>query len=69
MSHYTVLTDQNLNKTFWYALQHCNLKNKTVLCLEKSALLAIFALKTGAKHVYICNTEKNIALFINKTVK
>ena len=68
MSHYTVLADQNLNKTFWYALQKCNLQRKTVLHLGKSALLAIFAIKAGAKHVYICNSEKNLALLIEKTL-
>ena len=68
MAHYTVLSDQNLNKTFWYALQKCNLQNKTVLCLGKSALLSIFAIKLRAKQVYLCNKEKNVELFIEKTL-
>ena len=66
MSHYTVLADHNLNKTFWHALQKCNLQRKTVLHLGKSPLLAIFALKAGAKHVYLCSNEKNIGLFMEK---
>lgn len=58
---YTVLSDENRNKTYWNALQGCDLKGKRVLVLEDQ-VLALFAVKAGADRVYICNPSESILL-------
>ena len=70
MNRYTVLSDENRNKTFWNALCGCNLKGKRVLVIGDE-ILALFAAKAGADKVYICidNNTNDILLRKNKTVK
>lgn len=69
MNHYTILSDENRNKTFWKVLNSCNLKGKRVFVIGDE-LLALFAIKAGASKVYICNEHKimNILLENNKKI-
>ena len=67
MNCYTVLSDENRNKTYWNALQGCNLKGKRVLVLWDQ-VLALFAVKAGANKVYICNPSDSMLLKNNKKI-
>jgi protein arginine N-methyltransferase 1 len=62
-----VLSDENRNKTYWNALQGCDLKGKRVLVLEDQ-VLALFAVKAGADKVYICNPSESMLIKNNKKI-
>ena len=70
MNRYTVLSDENRNKTFWNALCGCNLTGKRVLVIGDE-ILALFAAKAGADQVYICidNNATDILLKKNNKIK
>lgn len=57
MQHYSKLSDENRNKTFWNVLKECDLEHKRVFVIGDE-LLALFAMKSGASKVYICNENK-----------
>ena len=69
MQHYSKLSDENRNKTYWNVVNNCNLKRKRVFVI-RDELLALFAIKAGASKVYICNENKitNILLENNKHI-
>ena len=50
INQYTMLSDKDRNKSYWKAINKCNLKDKIILDVGAgTGILSIFAAKAGAK--------------------